>query len=168
MISENYKKNPRTSVYFQWKISRNGAGTYLIVHHMHACLTRSPSVFASSSWLWVNRGWGLSAQLITAMHCTAHICNRTEWLQDFIALILCYQKKKKLKKKEKMRRKARITMEKKIEMVALQILGDRAGLNTFFSCTTFMLTFVASVTEIHAWKLDNRKPYSDKVLDVLF
>lgn len=30
----------------------------------------------------------LNAQLITAMHCTAHICNRTEWLQDFIALSL--------------------------------------------------------------------------------
>lgn len=39
--------------------------------------------------------WGLdlNAQLITAMHCTAHICNRTEWLQDFIALTSFYKKK---------------------------------------------------------------------------
>lgn len=38
----------------------------------------------------------LNAQLITAMHCTAHIFNRTEWLQDFIALISFYKEKKKL------------------------------------------------------------------------
>ena len=40
--------------------------------------------------------WGLDliAQLITAMHCTAHIFNRTEWLQDFIALTSFYKKKK--------------------------------------------------------------------------
>lgn len=41
------------------------------------------------------------------MHCTAHICNRTEWLQDFIALILCYQKKKKVKEKRENEKKSK-------------------------------------------------------------
>lgn len=40
-------------------------------------------------------GLDLNAQLITAMHCTAHICNRTEWLQDFIALTSFYRRKEK-------------------------------------------------------------------------
>lgn len=40
-------------------------------------------------------GLDVNAQLITAMHWTAHICNRTEWRPDFIALISFYRKKKK-------------------------------------------------------------------------
>lgn len=83
------------------------AGTYLTVHSMHACQTRSQLIF-SSGWLCVRggraRGGGggldVNAQLITAMHCTAHICNRTEWLQDFIALTSFYRTKKERGKKK--------------------------------------------------------------------
>lgn len=47
-------------------------------------------------------GLDVNAQLITAMHCTAHICNRTEWLQDFIALTSFYRtKREKASEKKK-------------------------------------------------------------------
>lgn len=46
-IKINKKKkrsNKKWNLYFQWKISRR-VGKYLIVHNMHACLTRSQLVF---------------------------------------------------------------------------------------------------------------------------
>lgn len=60
----------------------------------YACLSTRSQLIFSSSWLWGSGGLDLNAQLITAMHCTAHICNRTEWLQDFIALTSFYREKK--------------------------------------------------------------------------
>jgi len=57
----------------------------------YACVsTRSQVILALVGFgFW---GLDLNAQLITAMHCTAHIFNRTEWLQDFIALLYFIRK----------------------------------------------------------------------------
>lgn len=70
------EKKSKTSV-LQWRISQKSGGD-LFNGAQYACLSTRSQLIFSSSWLWGSGGLDLNAQLITAMHCTAHICNRTE------------------------------------------------------------------------------------------